>query len=119
MVHRITPFQQPHDGASAEQAYFNNDSLHPLPMEVWRNIGEFVATGATPLQAAAEAIELGKVNEFFHAFSHEPAIDEVIERGAKSKWTEVKALDGFNPVTITYDHWGHLVSRQKKGGARM
>ncbi len=103
MVHQITPFQEPHDGASAEQAYFKNDSLHPLPIEVWRLIGEFVSTGATPLEAAKNSIQLGKVNPFFHAYS----------------WTVVNGVDGFNPTTTVYDHWGKQVSKQKRGGARM
>ncbi len=92
----VQTFQQPHVMAAINvdprQQTTGSPALLQLPIEILKEIGEYVATSNAnnKVEAATNAVNFGKTCVATHVITHSANIDKVIEEGAKSKtkWVE-------------------------------
>ncbi len=127
----MTVQNQPH-GITAEQAYFKQQASEGevpnfyqlLPLEAVRRISALVATGETPIEAAGNAIRLGRVDQCFHAISHEGTENDIIEFVKTPKgWirgTE-EECDQVWPRTVRHlvDYTGRVLKTETNGGGHL
>ena len=108
----VVPFQKPHGLKALNPVYGNprqqdmqgkGPAILQLPVDLLNLIGQYVATGKNAVEAARNAVKMGKVCTIFHAILHSAAVDKIIEVGTKSltKWIQ-PANDPWTSILVDY-----------------